>query len=82
MKIDRLVEKFISVDPSICHGKPCLAGTRVMVYQILEHVEAGETPQEIQKHYPRITMNHIKAAIRYATRLLRDQEFIPFNEAS
>ena len=82
MKHDSLVEKFISVDPAVCHGKPCLSGTRVMVYQILEHIEAGENFREVRQHYPKITSNHIRAAIRYAAALTRDQEYISFNEAS
>ena len=82
MKHDKLIEKYVMVDPAVCHGKPCLTGTRIMVYQILEHVEAGETPKEIRKHYPSLAPQHIRAAIRYATSLVRDQAYIPFNKAS
>jgi uncharacterized protein (DUF433 family) len=35
----------ISVDPNICHGQPCIKGTRVMVYLILELLESGLTEQ-------------------------------------
>lgn len=33
----------IVVDPQVCHGQPCLKGTRIMVYLILELLEAGIT---------------------------------------
>ncbi len=71
----------ITVDKNICHGQPCFAGTRIMVYLILELLEAGLTPEEIIKdYYPQLTFEHIKAAIHFSTRLIRDQEYVPFAE--
>jgi len=71
----------IAVDKNICHGQPCFTGTRIMVYLILELLEAGLTAEEIIKgYYPQLTTDHIKAAIHYSTRLIRDQEYVPFAE--
>ena len=39
----RLIER-ISVDPHVCHGQPCIKGTRIMVYLVLELLEAGLAP--------------------------------------
>ena len=41
----------ISVDPKICHGQPCVKGTRIMVYIILELLEAGISLEKITKEY-------------------------------
>jgi uncharacterized protein (DUF433 family) len=41
----------ISVDPHVCHGQPCIKGTRIMVYLVLELLEAGLTPERIIKEY-------------------------------
>jgi uncharacterized protein (DUF433 family) len=46
MKAQELLER-ISVDPQICHGKPCIKGTRIPVFVILDALAAGMTHQEI-----------------------------------
>lgn len=37
----KVVGKYIVVDPRVCHGKPTFAGTRIMVWQVLDQVAAG-----------------------------------------
>ncbi|MDQ6666031.1 MAG: DUF433 domain-containing protein [Acidobacteriota bacterium] len=39
----------ISVDPNVCHGRPCINGTRIMVWQILDLLEAGKSFDDILK---------------------------------
>lgn len=57
----------IEVDPHICHGQPCIRGTRVMVYLIIELLEAGLTPANIiRDYYPQITMEDVQACLHYA----------------
>jgi uncharacterized protein (DUF433 family) len=51
MKTQQLLER-ISVDPQICHGKPCIKGTHIPVFVILDALAAGMTDQEIIKEYP------------------------------
>ncbi|MCW5934193.1 MAG: DUF433 domain-containing protein [Fimbriimonadia bacterium] len=69
----------ISVNKDICHGQPCVKGTRVMVYLILELLEAGVTKQQIiTDYYPQLSMEDVDACIRYATTLIRDAEYVPF----
>ena len=41
--------RYIVADPTICHGKPTYAGTRIMVWQILEALSAGESVDELVK---------------------------------
>lgn len=71
------VEKFISVDAEICHGKPCFKGTRIMVYLVLEMLEAGASIEEIREAYPRLTPTHVKAALHYAAQVLEKRELDP-----
>jgi len=61
--------KKISSDPDICHGKPCIKGTRIPVYLIVSLISEGESIESIIKDYPSITCNDIKAAIKYAAKL-------------
>ena len=63
----------ISVDSTICHGRPCIRGTRVMVSVILDNLAAGLTPEEIIRSYPVLKPEHIKASIAYAADLARDR---------
>jgi uncharacterized protein (DUF433 family) len=71
----------IEVNPNICHGQPCIKGTRIMVYTIIELIESGLTPDEIiGDYYPNITKDDIKECLHYAASLIKDQEYIPFEK--
>lgn len=60
------INRHIVADPEVCHGKLTFKGTRVMVWQVLEMLEGGETFEEILKNYPSLTREHIKAALHLA----------------
>ena len=62
----------ISVNPSICHGKACIRGTRVMVSVILDNLAAGMTRQEILASYSSLDEVDIQAALAYAAELARE----------
>ena len=67
----------ITTDPGICHGKPCIKGTRVMVSVILDNLAAGEPADEIVRGY-HVSVDDIHAALQYAADLARDRvTFIP-----
>lgn len=63
----------IWVDPDRMHGTPCLRGTRVPVYVILDNLAGGETPETILDQYPSLRPEHIPAAIGYAAELARER---------
>ncbi len=65
--------EYISVDPQICHGQACIAGTRVMVTVILDNLAAGLTVEEIAESYPSVSTNAVKAALHYAAELARER---------
>jgi uncharacterized protein (DUF433 family) len=67
----------ITSDPDICHGKPCIAGTRVMVSVVLDNLAEGLTPEEITAEYPALTLEDVRAALAYAASLAREEELIP-----
>jgi uncharacterized protein (DUF433 family) len=62
----------ISFDPGICHGRPCIRGTRVMVSVILDNLAAGETTEAIVHGY-NVDEIDIQAALHYAADLGRDR---------
>jgi uncharacterized protein (DUF433 family) len=67
----------IRVDPTICHGKPCIAGTRIMVSVVLDNLAEGRTPEEIVDDYPPLTLADVQSALAYAAALAREEEIIP-----
>ena len=51
----------ISFDPALCHGKPVVRGTRVLVANVVGAVASGQSSQEILQDYPSITELDIRA---------------------
>ena len=65
----------ISVNPDIYGGKPCIKGTRIAVYMILDLIEDGLSFEEIlQDYYPHITVEDIKACLEYAKAIIANEE--------
>ncbi|MBI4322648.1 MAG: DUF433 domain-containing protein [Candidatus Omnitrophica bacterium] len=71
---------YITTDPAVCHGQPCFKGTRIMVWQILELLEAGVSATEIvsEKYFPQLTPDHIRAALHLAAEHLKHRDFVAF----
>ncbi|MDQ3133927.1 MAG: DUF433 domain-containing protein [Acidobacteriota bacterium] len=63
----------ITVDSSICHGKACIKGTRIMVSVILDNLAANMTLDELLKSYPSLRQEDLQAAVSYAAELARER---------
>jgi uncharacterized protein (DUF433 family) len=72
-KLNMNWQEFIAVDPSICHGRACIKGTRVMVSVVLDNLAAGLSVHEIVKSYPSLTPEAIQATMAYAAELARER---------
>jgi len=72
-------EDRVTIDPKVCHGKPCVRGTRVMVSIVLDYLKAGETHREILSQYPSLKEEDILAAISYAAWLAHEEEEHPLH---
>ena len=71
--LDRVV-----TNPTICHGKVCIKGTRIMVSVILDNLAAGATYDEVLQNYPSLSEADIRAAIEYGAVLARE-DVIPLS---
>ena len=60
------VPENVEIRPEVMMGKPCLKGTRIPVYLVLEKLGAGETTEKILAAFPQLTKDHIVAALKYA----------------
>lgn len=56
----------ISIDPAVCHGRPCIKGTRIWVSLIVDNLAAGSSEDEIKEAYPSLTREDIHAALAYS----------------
>ncbi|OQX06054.1 MAG: hypothetical protein BWK80_51310 [Desulfobacteraceae bacterium IS3] len=61
--------ELITIDPNICHGKPCIRGLRYPVEMILELLSSGMTIDEILEDYEDLEREDILAALSFATHL-------------
>ena len=61
-----LLAKRITIDPEICHGKPCIRDLRYPVEMILELLSAGMTFEEILSGYEDLERDDIYAALALA----------------
>ena len=68
MQTKRLLER-ITINPEICHGKPCIRNLRYSVEVILELLSAGMTSNQILADYEDLEYEDILAALAFATRL-------------
>jgi uncharacterized protein (DUF433 family) len=59
----------ISINPDICHGKPCIRGLRDPVEFLLELLSAGMTHEEILADYDDLEEADILATLLFAARL-------------
>ena len=74
-----MTKRFISVNPEICGGAPCIAGSRIMVSTILSQIAGGYTIEKILQGYPELTREQVVGAIEYAAALVRDEEIEVLN---
>ena len=61
----------IEVNPNIHFGKPCVAGTRIAVVDVLELIGDGQTFDEITADfYPDLKREDVEACVRYAIEVI------------
>ena len=63
----------ISIEPGKRGGKPCIRGTRITVYDVLEYLASGMTQQQILADFPDLTAEDILACLAYAADRERGQ---------
>lgn len=66
-------QDYISSDPTVCHGKACITGTRVMVTVILDNLADGLSVEDIMRSYPSVSREAVQAALHYAAELARER---------
>jgi uncharacterized protein (DUF433 family) len=57
---------FIEIVPEKRFGRPCIKGTRISVYDVLNWLANGMTPQQISKDFPEVSEQSIRACLSFA----------------
>jgi uncharacterized protein (DUF433 family) len=63
----------ISIDSTICFGKPCIKGHRIWVSLMLDYLASGMTIPEIIADYPQLEPDDILACIAYGAEMSRER---------
>ena len=72
MKFER-----ITVNPTVCTGKPCIRGLRFPVSRLLGLLASGETKERVLRSYPYLEAEDIDEVLRYAA-FLAEEETVEF----
>lgn len=74
--MDQLLSR-ITIDPAICHGKPCIRGLRYPVETMLELLSSGMTPDEILADYEDLERDDLLAVLAFAAKLTQTKRLQP-----
>ncbi len=64
----------IASNPSVCHGKPSVKGTRIMVANILSLKVGGYSEEQIADYYPSLKVDDIRAILEQTKHLIPEEE--------
>jgi uncharacterized protein (DUF433 family) len=70
MANDNLLMQRITIDPEICHGKPCVRGLRYPVEVLLEYLAGGDTIETLLAEFPDLERDDILACHEFSRRML------------
>ena len=60
------LEDRITIAPGVRSGKPCVRGTRITVYDVLEYLAGGMTEDQILADFPSLIREDIRACLAFA----------------
>lgn len=66
--LDRIV-----INPKTCHGQPCVKGTRIMVWLVVQYLANGDSIDDVLKAYPGLQREDVLACLSYAAELTRER---------
>lgn len=69
MSLNNLLSR-ITVDPELCHGKPCIRGLRYPVESILEYLAGGDSVEQVLPEFSDLERDDILACLEFSRRML------------
>ena len=74
--MDNLLSR-ITIDPGVCHGKPCIRGLRYPVEVFLELLSSGMSVEAILADYEDLEADDLRAVFAFAANLSRTKRLEP-----
>ena len=74
--MDALLSR-ITIDPAVCHGKPCVRGLRYPVERLLDLLNSGMTIGDVLADYEDLQRDDLLAVLAFATQLARTRRLQP-----
>ena len=71
----------VAVNPAVRSGKPCIKGTRITVYDVLDYLAGGMTIPELLDDFPDLTEEDIRACLAFAADRERRLVMPPHHES-
>lgn len=59
-------EQLIEIRADVRSGKPCIRGTRITVYDVLEYLAGGMTTDQLLVDFPSLRQEHVQAVLAFA----------------
>lgn len=56
----------ITISADVRSGKPCIRGTRITVYDVLEYLAGGMSEDDLLRDFPALTLEDIRAVLAFA----------------
>lgn len=70
LKTNKEMENRITINPEICHGKPTIRNSRLLVTTVLELLASGMTYEELLADYPSLEVEDIHACLNFAAQIV------------
>lgn len=71
----------VVVDDAILAGKPIIRGNRIAVDLLMDRLADGRSMEDMLAAYPRLTRDHVLAAIGFITEVFREEEDVAVDKA-
>jgi len=68
--------QIITIEPGKRSGKPCIRGLRIAVYDVLDYMAGGMSPEAILADFPDLTDTDIRACLAFAADAERRFEIV------
>ena len=57
---------YITIEADKRSGQPCIRGLRITVYDVLEYLAGGMTPEQVVEEFPELTLDDVRACLAFA----------------
>lgn len=75
--LDQTLLNRITIDPTVCHGKPTIRGLRYTVQSMLEYLASGMSFDEILNDFEDLEVDDLKACLIFAAKMTEIKSVSP-----